>query len=75
MSVSVVVCLSVCTIAQKNNGSIHLTLERRKIARTSSTLGTVRSRSRSRREIVLHLPEYKLSSPVSQLWHMLGSSD
>ena len=23
----------------------------------------------------LHLPQYKLSSPISQLWHMLGSSD
>ena len=24
-------------------------------------------------EIFLHLPQYKLSSPISQLWHMLGS--
>ena len=40
-----------------------------KIARTSSTLGIVRSRSRSRRdfEIFLHLPQYKLSRPISQL--------
>ena len=26
-------------------------------------------------EIFLHLPQYKLSSPISQLWHMLGSCD
>ena len=23
----------------------------------------------------LHLPQYKLSSPISQLWHTLGSCD
>ena len=36
-------------------------------------MGIVRSRSRSRRdfEIILHLPQYKLSNPISQLWHML----
>ena len=40
----------------------------------SSTFGIVRSRSRSRPdfEIFLHLPEYKLSGPISQLWGMLG---
>ena len=26
-------------------------------------------------EIFLHLPQCKLSSPISQLWHMLGSCD
>ena len=26
-------------------------------------------------EIFLHLPQYKLSSPISQLWHRLGSCD
>ena len=26
-------------------------------------------------EIFLHLPKYKLSSPISQLWHMLGKCD
>ena len=48
-----------------------------KIARMSSTLGIVQSRSRSRRdfEIFLHIPQYKLSSPISQLWHKLGSCD
>ena len=48
-----------------------------KIAWTSSTLGIVQSRSRSQRdfESFLHLPQYKLSSPISQLWHTLGSCD
>ena len=47
------------------------------IARMSLALGIVRSRSRSLRdfEIFLHLPQYKLSSLISQLWHMLGSCD
>ena len=37
------------------------------IAGTSSTLGTVRLRSRSQRdfEFFLHLPHYKLISPIS----------
>ena len=48
-----------------------------KKARMSSTLGIVRSRSRSWRDFegFLHIPQYKLSSPISQLWHMLGSCD
>ena len=33
------------------------------------------SRSRRDFEIFLHLPQYKLSSPISQLWHMSGSCD
>ena len=43
----------------------------------SSTLGIDRSRLGSRHDFenFLHLPQYKLSSPVSQLWHMLGSCD
>ena len=45
-----------------------------KIAQTSLTLGIVRSRSRSWRdfEIFLHLPQYKLSGPISQLWLQVG---
>ena len=48
-----------------------------KIARKSSTLGIVRSRSRSQCDfgIFLHLPQYKLSGPISQLWHMFESCD
>ena len=47
------------------------------IARMSSILGIVRSSSSSQCDfaIFLHLPQYKLSSPISQLWHMLGSCD
>ena len=43
-----------------------------KISQTSSTLGIIRSRSRSVHdfELFLHLPQYKLLSPISQLWHM-----
>ena len=46
-----------------------------KISLMSSTLGFVPSRPRSQRdfEILLHLPQYKLSSPISQLWHIVGS--
>ena len=51
-----------------------------KIARTSSTLSIIRSRSRSRRdfEIFLHLPEYKLSRPIAsahvrKLWSVQDS--
>ena len=48
-----------------------------KISRKSSTLGIVRSRSMSPHdfEIFLHLPQYKLSSLISQLWHKVGSSN
>ena len=43
----------------------------------SSTLGIVRSRSRSWRDFenFLHLPQYKMSSHISQLWHKLGTDD
>ena len=74
--VCVCVCLSVCVHENsKNKGSIHLKLKH--IVVYENTLdnfdiGIVRSRSRSRRdfEIFLHLPPYKLSSPLYQLWHM-----
>ena len=47
------------------------------MARMNLTLDIVGSRSTSRRDfdIFLHLPQYKLSSPISQLGHMLGSCD
>ena len=84
--VSVCVCVCVCVsvsvyrITQKImvQSTLNLyILYYMKIARTSSTLGIVRSRSRSPCdfEIFLHLPQYKLSSPISQLWNKLGSCD
>ena len=47
-----------------------------KISWISSTWGFVGSRLRSRHvlEIFLHLPQYKPSSPIYQLWHIVGSS-
>ena len=38
-------------------------------------MGIVRSRSRSGWdfEIFLHLPQYKLSGPITQLWWKLGA--
>ena len=77
-SVRLSVCVSVCVHDNsKNNGSIHLKREHIVVYENSLTLGIVRSRSRSWRdfEIFLHLPQYKLSGPISQLWHMLGSCD
>ena len=70
MSVYLSVCLSVYTIT-KNNGSIHLKLEHIVVYENSSdefNIGHCPIKSRSRRdfEIFLHLPEYKLSSPISQ---------
>ena len=41
-----------------------------KIALTISTLGIA-----NQGQISLPLPQYKLSSPISQLWNMLGSCD
>ena len=78
--VCVSVCVSVYTIhdTSKNNGSIHLKhIVIYENSSTSSTLGIVRSRSRSRHdfEIFLHLPQYKLSGPIFQLWDKVGSCD
>ena len=76
--VCVCVCLSVCVHDNsKNNGSLQLKHEHvivyENSSWTSSTMGIVRSGSRSQRdlEIFLHLPQYKLPRPISQLWHML----
>ena len=80
MSVCVSVCVSVCGCFyvcvcvqdnSKNNGSIHLKLEHITVYENSSDefdIGLIKV-------IVLHLPQYKLSGPISQLWHMLGSCD
>ena len=70
MSVCVCVCLTVCVCESvyqipgnsKNNGSIHLQLEHIVVYKNSF-------------DIFLHLPQYKLSSPISQLLQMLGSCD
>ena len=79
--VCVCLCLSVCVHDNsKNNGSIDLKLEHVVVYENSSDefdIGHCPSKSRSQRdfEIFLHLPQYKLSRPISQLWHMLGSCD
>ena len=65
----VLVCVCVCVHDNsKNNGSIHLKLEHI-VVYENRALDIVRSRSRSQCdfEIFLHLPQYKLSSPISQL--------
>ena len=67
-------CLCVCVHSNsKNNGSIHLKLEHIVVYENSSDefdIGHCPIK-----EIFLHLPQYKLSSPLSRLWHMLGSCD
>ena len=69
---SVYVCVCVCV----NNGSIHLKLEHIVVQ-----LGQVQHWGLSDQgqghgvtEIFSHLPQYKLSSPLSQLWHILRIS-
>ena len=79
------VCLSVCVCVcvhdnSKNNGSIDLKLEHIVVYENSSdefNIGHCPIKARPRRdfEIFHHLPQYKLSRPISQLWHMLGSCD
>ena len=72
----VCVCLSVCNHDNsKNNGSIHLKVEHIVVYGNSSDefdIGHCPIKVKVT-EIFLHLPQYKLSSPISQLWHMLGS--
>ena len=74
MSVCLPVCVCVCVT---NIASIHLKLEYIVEHENSSIMGIVQSRSWSQHdfEFFLQLPQYKLSSPISQLWHMLGSCD
>ena len=77
------VCVCVCAFVHynsKNNGSIHLKLEHIVVYENSLDkfhIGIVRSRSRSPHdfEIFRHLPQYKLSTPISQLLHILGKCD
>ena len=74
------VCVSVYTITKKNDGSIHLKLEHTVVYENSSDefdIGhcPIKVKVMAYFENFLHLPQYKLSSPISQLWHMLGSCD
>ena len=79
VSVCLCVCLSVYTITQKNNGSIHLKLEHIVVYENSSEefdIGHCVSKVKVTELLqnFLHLPQYKLSDPISQLWQ-LGSCD
>ena len=80
-SVLVCVCLSVCVSGcvhenTKNNCSIHLKLEHTVVYENRSTLGIVRSRSRPPCDVKFSLfTTVQIASPISQLWHMLGSCD
>ena len=81
LSVSLSVCVCVCVHDNsKNNGSIDLKLEHIVVYENSShefNIGhcPIKVKVTGDFEIFLHLPQYKLSSPISQLWHMLGSCD
>ena len=69
--VSVSVCLSVCVHDNsKNNGSIHLKLEHVVVYENSSEEFDI-----GHCPIKVNVTAYKLSSPISQLHHMLGSCD
>ena len=85
MSVCVSVCVCVCVFLcvcvcvcvhdnSKNNGSIHLKLEHVIGYENNSDEFDI-GHCPIKVEIFLHLPQYKLSRPISQLWHMLGSCD
>ena len=70
LSMCVTECLSVCVHDNsKNNVSIQLKLEHIVVYALSD------QDQGHDFEIFLHLPQYKLLSPISQLWHMSGSCD
>ena len=72
------VCVPVYKITHKNDGSIHLTLELIVVYENSSDdydIGHSPIKVKVKVKIFLHLPQYKLPGPISQLWHMLGSCD
>ena len=81
LSLCVSVCVSACVHNNsKNNGSIQLKLEHVVVYENSweeFDIGNylIKVKSRHDFEIFLHLPQYKLSNPISQLYHMLGSCD
>ena len=53
---------------------MHLKLEHIVVYENSSALSD-QGQGHGVTEIFLHLLQYKLSSPISQLWRMLGSCD
>ena len=60
----------------KNNGSVHLKLEHVVAYENSSDEFNIgHCAIKVKVKIFLHLPQYKLSSPLSQLWHRLESCD
>ena len=60
----------------KNNGSIQMKLEHIVVYEISSDEFDIgHCPIKVKVTNFLHLPQYKLSSPISQLWHMLGSCD
>ena len=70
------VCLYACVhVNSKNYGSVALKLEHIVVYENSSDdfdIGHCPIKVKSRRdfEFFLHLPQYKLSRPISQLWHI-----
>ena len=70
-------CVCVCVHDNsKNNGSILLKLEQVVVFETNSdefNIGHIPIKVKVK--FFLNLPQYKLSSPISQLCHMLGSCD
>ena len=65
------------TITQKIYGSVHLKLEHIVVYENSSDefeIGHCPIKVKVKVKVIfLHLPQYKLSSSLSQLWHMLVS--
>ena len=74
-SVCVCVCLSVYKITQKKNALINLKLEHVVVYENSSAFCDQVQGHSVTLKIFPHLLQYKLSRPISQLWHMLGSCD
>ena len=71
-------CVCVCVHDNsENNGSIHLKLEHIVVYENSLDefdIGHCPIKVNFF-QFFLHLPQYKLSSPISQLWNKLGSCD
>ena len=77
MSFCVFVCvyLSVCVHDNsKNNGSIQLK-PKHENSSDEFDIGHCPNKVKVTAQLFLHLPQYKLSSSTSQLWHKLRNSD